>query len=138
MESVPIISLWMPWANWVMLGWKIVETRRHRRLATLAGRRIGIHATQHWDETAIDAARPYLTDEQLWRSSTFLRIGGAIIGTVQALDHRKLSGMDSRHALIDCETVERYGLVLTEPRVIEAIPAKGKQGICYHNLEVEP
>ena len=130
-SSIPIISLWMPWANWVMLGWKIIETRRHRRFAGLAGKRIGIHATAKWDYGAIDAARPYLTEQRIFDSYSFFKIGGAILGTVQAAEHRRLDGKDSRHALIDCETVERHGLILLEPRIIEAIPARGKQGIWY-------
>ena len=131
-SEIPIISLWMPWANWVMLGWKIIETRRHKRFAGLAGKRIGIHATQHWDESAIEAARPFLTEQQICNSYSFLKIGGAILGTVQGASHRLLMGNDSRHALIDCQNTQRYGLILLDPQTIEAIPAKGKQGIWYY------
>ncbi len=134
-ETIPIISLWMPWANWVMLGWKTTETRLHRRLAGLAQRYIGIHATQKWDESAIDAARPYLTEEQLWETSTFLRIGGVILGTVYARCHGQLTDADSRSALIDCGTMQRFGLTLEQPTLIEAIPARGKQGIWYYRGE---
>jgi hypothetical protein len=133
--NIPIISLWMPWANWVMLGWKRIETRTHPKLASLQGRTIGIHATQHWDKSAIDLARPYLSPEQLWKTANFLKIGGAILGTVQALEHRKLGSSDSMHALIDCgPDTNRWGIVLTAPRVIEAIPARGYQGIWYHEI----
>jgi hypothetical protein len=130
---IPIISLWMPWANWVMLGWKTVETRRHAKLATLAGRTIGIHATNKWDDTALYAARPYLTDAQFARSKDFLRIGSAILGTVRVVWSSKTPlGIEfSPQALIECAT-KRYGLGLRDPKIIEAIPAKGKQGIWYY------
>jgi hypothetical protein len=131
-SSTPIISLWMPWANWVMLGWKTVETRRHNRFRNLEGKRIGIHATAKWDDTAIEAARPYLSEEQISDTLGFLRIGGAILGTVQVewASHQPLAAQFCKSALIECVT-ERYGLYLRFPRIIEAIPARGKQGIWY-------
>lgn len=128
--DTPIISLWMPWANWVMLGWKIIETRTHSRFAKLAGKRIGIHASQKWDDTAIDQARRYLTVTQIAKTSGFLRIGGAILGTAYCLEHALTTPDNAYGALIECET-KRYGLWLSAPEVIEAIPAKGKQGIWY-------
>jgi hypothetical protein len=131
-SSIPIISLWMPWANWVMLGWKKIETRTHERFAGLAGKRIGIHATQKWDDTALEAAKNYLTYDQYEKSQNFLRIGGAILGTVGASAHRLMQPRDAQWALIECSTVKRYGLCLYAPRVIEAIPANGKQGIWYY------
>lgn len=129
--NMPIISLWMPWANWVALGWKTIETRTHRRFACLEGKRIGIHATAKWDESAIGVAADYLTDEQFSTSDRFLRIGQAIICTAFVRHFRQLTAEDSRDALIDCFNVQRYGLVLTDVQTIEAIPAKGKQGIWY-------
>jgi len=132
LEGVPIISLWMPWANWVMLGWKAVETRRHARFASLAQKYIGIHAARKWDDTALDAARPYLTEEQIDATNDFPCEGGIIIGTVWARYHRPLNAADSRAALIDCGSVKRFGLTLEDPQIIEAIPAKGRQGIWYY------
>lgn len=129
-SSIPIISLWMPWANWVMLGWKTIETRRHRRFESLAQRYIGIHAAQKWDESATEAARPYLTHWQIEQTKSFLRIGGAILGTVYARRTLCLRPEHSKAALIECYS-ERFGLLLENPKIIEAIPAKGKQGIWY-------
>ena len=131
--TIPIISLWAPWANWVILGWKTVETRRHNKLAGLDGKIIGIHVTQKWDDLAIDAARPYLTESQLYRTSCFLRIGGAILGTarVEWTSKSPLGPEFSAAALIECNT-PRYGLGLGDPQIIEAIPCRGKQGIWYY------
>jgi hypothetical protein len=117
-----------------MLGWKRIETRLHPRLASLQGKVVGIHATQHWDSGAIDLAHRYLTEEQRLKTSRFLGIGGCILGTVQALEHRSLGRSDSQYALIDCESTKRWGLDLANPKVIEAIPVRGKQGIWYYEV----
>jgi hypothetical protein len=132
--TIPIISLWMPWANWVMLGWKTIETRLHRRFYSLAGKTIGIHASLRWDDGAIDAARPYLTEKQITQTLNFLRIGGAIIGTVYVPTVRELAAEDSARALIDCDAVKRHGLELMYRNPIEAIPCRGKQGIWYADV----
>jgi len=130
-NSLPIITLWQPWASWVMLGWKRIETRTHQRFKGLSGKWIGIHASVKWDEKAIEAASPYLLDWQIAKSKNFLKIGGAVIGRVAVTNFRPLTVEDSKCALIECESVQRYGLVLAYPHVVEAIPARGKQGIWY-------
>jgi hypothetical protein len=130
--NMPIISLWMPWANWVVLGWKPIETRLHKKFYGLVGKEIGIHASQKWDTTALEAAKPYLWESHWEKSQSFLKIGGAIIGTVCVVEARELTAKDSKGALIDCGSVKRHGLYLAYPKVIEAIPAKGKQGIWYY------
>lgn len=130
-ELMPVISLWQPFANWVALGWKQIETRTHTRFAGLEGKRIGIQASLTWDKTAIAAATPYLTPEQLATSNTFSRMGGAVICTAFVKEFRKLTEDDSRRSLINCGSVERYGLILEDVQIIEAIPCKGRQGIFY-------
>ena len=127
---IPVITLWQPWASWVMLGWKTIETRTHARFASLRGKTIGIHASVRWDKDALELARPYLSTEQYVRSANFLKIGGAILGTCHVADFRPLLPQDAKHSLIECET-KRFGLVLTDPTIIEAVPIKGKQGIWY-------
>lgn len=49
-----VITLWQPWATWVVLGWKTIETRLHPRFASLAGQVIGIHAGLKFDDLAMD------------------------------------------------------------------------------------
>lgn len=132
-----VITLWQPWATLVILGWKTIETRLHPRFAGLVGETIGIHAGLKWDEDALALIKPYLGD---FRYDTLRRIppmpGGTILGTVNVIEHRKLSESDSRYALIDCENTTRYGLILTSPTVFDApIPAKGKQGIWIHESQ---
>lgn len=135
--TIPVISLWMPWANWIMLEWKKIETRTHRRFAGLAGKRIGIHASQKWDDSAIQRALPYLTGEQIDKTQNFLRIGGAIIGTIYVPKFGPLSPEHAWAALIECET-KRYGLWLEKPQIIPAIPMRGKQGIWYADIPKTP
>jgi len=132
--TIPIISLWMPWANWVVLGWKGIETRLHKRFYSLVGKEIGIHASQKWDDTALEAAKPYLWPPHWEATHSFLRIGGALIGTVCVVDARELTSEDSKRALIDCGSVKRHGLYLAYPKSIEAIPMRGKQGIWYADI----
>lgn len=128
-----IITLNMPWANWVSLGWKLIETRTHARFKNLVGQRIGIHASLKWDKNALSLAAPYLTTEQQEQSEKFLRIGGAIICTAFVEDFRRLTEADEIKALIQCTTT-RYGLFLRDVNQIEAIPCRGYQGMWNYDL----
>ena len=137
------ISLWQPWASWVIVDAKSIETRLHNRFAGLKGQRIGIHATAKpsrrvsYERTqdAKDAALHYWppsTEEQakVWRMSSWMYPFGAVLGTAFVQDTRKLTGADSKDALIDCGSVQRYGIILSDVfRFEEPIPAKGAQGI---------
>ena len=127
------ITLNMPWANWVALGWKPIETRTHERFKGLVGQRIGIHASLKWDSKALGLAEPYLTGYQVGRTAEFLRIGGAIICTAFVEDFRRLTEADAKDALIECKTT-RYGLVLRAVAQVEAIPCRGFQGIWNYDL----
>lgn len=128
---IPVIILWQPWGNWIALGWKTIETRTHQRFALLAGKTIGIHVGLQWDNYALSLAAPYLNADQIMRTANFIEIGGAIIATAKVKEHRLLNEKDSPFALIDCKHTQRWGLILENVKVIEAIPAKGKQGIWY-------
>lgn len=129
--ETPIISLWQPWAEWVALGWKTIETRTHQRFKGLVGKRIGIHVALKWDDSAIEVAGEYLGSVRRGMTAGFLRIGGAVICTAFVREHRKLGPLDNTRALIDCTHITRYGLILEDIQIIEAVPAKGKQGIWY-------
>jgi hypothetical protein len=132
-EPLLCISLWMPWAQWVILGWKAIETRTHDRFRSLPGQRIGIHASKKWDRRAIHIARPYLTADQFNETLELFRVhhhvAGKILGTVFVAEHRRLRPEDARAALIECET-PRLGLILQKrnPFVLP-FPAVGRQGI---------
>lgn len=126
------ISLWMPWSNWVAMEWKTIETRTHRRFAGLLGERIAIHSAQTYDKDAERLAGPYLSSERanLNLNARFIKIGGAVLCTAFVREFRRLTASDSLAALIDCGSVERFGLVLTDVHVLkECVPMRGRQGI---------
>lgn len=136
--TTQVISLWQPWAQWVILGWKTIETRTHARFAKLAGQRIGIHAAKVWDKQAIHLARSYLTEDQIHQTFELLRVhhhdSGKVLGTVFVNEHRILERADAPAALIECETV-RFGLLLSLPiKFAVPVPAVGRQGIFHANL----
>jgi hypothetical protein len=138
-EGLPVISLWQPWAAWVALGWKTIETRTHRRFDVLACRRIGIHASKFWDKSAMDAARPYLSAEQLAIDHTLYYRRGELLCTARTgnPDPSWLSAADSKAALIDCDPAKviRFGLWLSEIEMMEPpLKVKGGQGIFYVQL----
>lgn len=120
-----------PWAMWVMLGWKTIETREHDRFKTLVGHDIAIHATMKWDHAAYESALQSggLSYGQLKRSEEFKSIRGVILGTTTVALFRRLTEEDSGDALIECRT-RRYGLFLRNPILLKTpIPCKGHQGI---------
>ena len=47
------ITLWQPWATFVAMKWKPIETRTHERFKGLKGQRIAIHAAQKLDLNAL-------------------------------------------------------------------------------------
>lgn len=142
--SVPALTLWRPWADWVMLGWKTIETRTHARLRSLGKQptRLAIHAAEKWDESALDAARQWLTEEQIQATQTTIRqrpVGGHVLGTVLVVGFALLDERDEAQALIECRSVTRYGLELVNPKPL-AVPMKatGRQGLFRVELPPQP
>jgi hypothetical protein len=138
-DTIPCISLHKPWAMWVIMGWKPIETRTHERFKKLVDRRIGIHAAERWDKNWFEKAGKYLTPAQVnethgWRGQAKYRFGN-LLGTVLVRKHRHLFAIDSSDALIDC-TVRPgrllFGLVVSEPHPLNMpILMKGQRGIFY-------
>lgn len=135
MGKIPIISMWQPWVWWVMLRWKTIETRTHKRFASLEGKTIGIHAALKWDDRAIEVAKEFLSSDQIKQTLEMLKIGGVMVGTVFVQRHRELWNSDSQDSLIDCKYTKRWGLVFRHVKVIEDVPMKGKQGIWYFDRQ---
>ena len=135
-SRLPVISMWQPWAQWVMLGWKTIETRLHDKFKSLEGKTIGIHAAMKWDHNAIKQARLFLGRNQIFMSYNIKNLGGHIICTADVKEHRLLTYADSKKALIDCEDTQRFGLILKGIESIKFIPIKGKQGIWYHEIDL--
>lgn len=133
--SVRALSLWRPWADWVILGWKPIETRTHQRFRCLGERPtlLAIHAAQTWDPRAIGAARRWLTEDQIRWTETVIRekpVGGHVLGTATVTCFGRLCEQDEPKALIECRSVIRYGLWLESPTPLaQTFPVRGMQGL---------
>lgn len=128
--TMKAISLWQPWASWIMWGWKMIETRTHDRFRSLEGETIAIHAARRHDKRGFDLASDYLADWQLARcviEEPFPT--GVILCTAKVECVGWCVENDARFALIECNS-RRFGLYLKHIRVYpEPVPCKGKQGI---------
>lgn len=128
----PAITLYQPWATWIIRGWKSIETRVHNRFASLNGKRILIHAGQKTDSAAIH--NPYLTEAQLIHQPDEI-INGFILGSAYVENCEFLTDLHSSKALIDCGSALRYGLFLNQVQKFDSpIPVKGEMGIWYYDL----
>lgn len=131
----PVITLYQPWATWVMRGWKTIETRTHDRFKSLRGKKILIHAGQTTDSSPLVTHNPYLTREQILFDPDEV-INGAIIGECGVCNFGKLASTHSQRALIDCENTVRWGVFLTDIKKFEQpIAVKGERGIWYFDME---
>lgn len=130
-----VITLYQPWATWIMRRWKLIETRTHDRFVSLKGKTILIHAGLRTDDSDAVLKNPYLTREQLLHNPDEV-INGHILGQVHVYDFSKLSRTHSKDALIDCGSVERFGLFLDSIKKFDKpIPVKGEMGIWYFDLD---
>lgn len=136
-KKMPIITLWQPWAQWVYLGWKTIETRTHDKFRGLEGKRIGIHAGSRWDDNAIHEALYWLSEDYIVETANRQGIfapstGGNVICSAIVGSHTVLTPMYEREALIESRSTRRFGLKLLDVKQLNPfIPAKGKQGIWY-------
>lgn len=133
-EILKAITLYQPWATWIMWGWKRIETRLHDKYSWLKGKRIVIHAGMKYDKDAIYAAKQFMTDAQISLHQNFASTksypAGVALGTVYVHDARPLNKDDSGFALIDCEYTLRNGLFLRDVKQFERpVVVSGSQGI---------
>lgn len=132
---MPVITLYQPWATWILRGWKEIATRTHDRFRSLEGKRILIHAGKKTDDSDAVIRNPYLTIEQLLYKPDEV-INGYIIGSTLVQNFRLLNENDSIRALIDCGSVLRYGLFMNETLTFaDPIKEKGEMGIWYYDLD---
>lgn len=125
------ISLWQPWAQWVLSGLKPIETRLHARFKSLAGERIAIHATAKWDLDAYPQAARYRD----FNSLSVFKAKAGILGTVFVERAEWLNKEHSAQALIDCGYIQRFGLFLKDPEFLPTpIAIRGQQGIFWTEL----
>lgn len=131
----PVITLYQPWATWIMRGWKTIETRTHNRFASLAHKKILIHAGLTNDPNAVNAFyHGYLSKEKLLLNPDEM-INGFILGSAYVTHAGRLFPEHSFKALIECDTL-RFGLFLQDIERWEIpIPEKGEMGIWYYDME---
>jgi len=130
------ITLYQPWATWIMREWKTIETRTHNRFSSLLGRTILIHAGKHTDNGPAAVNNPYLTKPDLLYKPEEM-INGFILGSAFVKDFGLLHDREhSESSLIDCENEIRWGLRLTDIKKFEnPIPVAGSMGIWYFDME---
>lgn len=129
----PAITLYQPWATWIVRGWKTIETRTHARFSSLKGKTILIHSGQKTDEWGIH--NRYLTQEQILAKPEEM-INGYILGAAYVYDFKLLDHSHSKDALIDCGNFTRYGLFLKDIEKFDSpIECKGEMGIWYYDME---
>lgn len=132
---IPVITLYQPWATFIMLGWKTIETRTHDRLKSLLGKTIGIHAGKHYDKN--HGAEQWMSAEQKERFKEIEFQTGAFLGTVKVDSFSVLDKCNSESALIDCEQTERHGLFLSNPKPSIPVIVNGSMGIWYYDTETK-
>lgn len=131
----PTITLYQPWATWIVRGWKTIETRTHDRFKGLKGKTILIHSGMRTDDSDLTVKNPYLTKEQILFNPDEV-VNGYILGKAFVYEFRKLEEWHSKPALIDCKDTIRYGLFLNNIQQFHTpIPCKGEMGIWYYDME---
>jgi hypothetical protein len=55
------ISIYQPWAQFIVFGLKSIETRTHNSFKSLVGKRILIHASAKWDKDWYLKAYEYIS-----------------------------------------------------------------------------
>lgn len=127
MNPIKAITLYRPWAGWVVRRLKTIETRMHTRLRSLVGQTIAIHAGRVFDKNAYAEATRYRPLDELSETEEH---AGEIVGLAKAVAWRELGPADSKAALIDCSSVKRFGLFLEHVHALaQPIPATGHQWI---------
>lgn len=135
MKILPAITLYQPWATWIMRGWKTIETREHPRFACLNDKVLLIHAGQKTDGSDLTTKNPYLTKEQILHNPDEV-VNGYILGSVHVNRFDSLTEEHSKDSLIDCGNTIRWGLFLDSVKIFkEPILCKGEMGIWYYDIE---
>ena len=131
------ISLWEPWATFIMMKKKTIETRTHNRFKGLVGERIAICAALKFDKSGI--WKDYLPSDWRFSISNLLSLTtvtkGTIMCTATVSAARWAPNVDfvernewNKKAL--CEVGGKYCLFLNDIKpVMGRIPVQGRQGI---------
>jgi len=138
------ISLHQPWATWVAIRWKTIETRTHDRFKRLNGQRIAIHAAKKIDASGLYEALGYLPDNtalQLQNMLMFVNLSrGSIICTAVVSNVLWCTNQDTaclaqwnKQAM--CDVDGNFLLFLEDIRMLgQRIPYRGRQGIFHVDI----
>ena len=132
------ISLWQPWATFVSVGWKTIETRTHQRFKGLVGQRIAIHATMKVDRLGewTEHLRPDLSTLDSFNLDRLIGMSrGTIVCTATVTAARWAPNVGfvereewNRQAM--CEVGGKFCLFLEDIKPLRIrIPFRGRQGI---------
>lgn len=131
---IPVITLKQPWASWVIEELKLIESRVHKNFKTLVGKDFGIHAAQTYDLSDYVLKNPYLSKEKIDTSLSYPT--GVILGTVHGAGFLPLKKYHEQSALIECTSVQRYGLrLINAKKFLKPIPCPGELAIWYYDME---
>lgn len=138
MNILPVITLYQPWATWIMFRWKTIESRTHNRFECLIGKTILIHAGMKNDKSDLVLKNPFLTESQI-NSSLINPINGAILGSVFVdKGGQIIFPNEERGALIKSDYPYRHGLWLKDTTPFEKpIFVKGSMGIWYFDMDTK-
>ena len=137
---LPVITLWQPWAQFIMLGWKTIETRTHSKLKSLAHKTIVIHAGATWDKNWNKLAYQYMDDYQVQQTvkwSMFGKLKPQVLCSTEIHGHMQLDYTHSESAMIDCRDTVRYGLFCENIKKIPQKEVKGEMGIWYAEFDYQ-
>jgi hypothetical protein len=143
-NRIPAISLAQPWASWVAMGWKTIETRNHRRFACLVGRRIAIHASKSWDYSCMAMAEEFMSAEQFIQHCRMAAKRGKsdgypmgeLVAVATMLGIRDCTHPELATAAL-CNYEGRVGYVLGDVSPLPAgLKVSGALGIFYVSLPV--
>lgn len=148
------ITLWQPYATWIGMKWKTIETRDHDRFKGLVGKRSAIHAGRFVDREALKSEvflermrhRGQLDMVKLQNFLTWMMMcRGKIVCTAKVI--KGLWGPDvtfiqewrewDRQAMCDCKG--KFLLFLEDIQPLpKPIPFKGGRGIFNVSVETFP
>ena len=132
------ISLWQPWATFVAMKFKVIETRPHERFRSLVAEKIAIHAALKVDRLGewIDYLPLKISLLQAENIETLVKLSrGTIVCTATVMAVRWASNVDfkererwNRQAM--CEVGGKFCLFLEDIKPLTTrIPFRGRQGI---------
>ena len=139
---VQTITLYEPWATFIVYGWKTIETRYHDRFRSLSGRWIGIHASKRSPELYGDilmASRFMCGRDAADAWNIFQEHGyrsGEVVCVAKVGWANRLRGSEDEECHALCPTRGLFGLGLVDVRPLkQPVPVRGHQGVWHWEID---